>query len=151
MEYKNLTLNELFRTSLILREFAEKVEQLTKLNRKILSLLDPTLSKQCRVTSHRDGILILTTSSPAWGHTLRFSELELLTALRQHPEWAGLKAVRVQVRPEEKKLISFNRQNLAGPTKLTQQAASLLQSAATEIASPLLREALLKLAKKAKS
>jgi len=147
MEYKNLTLTELFRTSTILSEFIKKVEQLTKLNRTILNLLDPVLAKQCRVTSCREGILMLTTSSPAWGHRLRFSELDLLSSLRQHPEWAGLKAVRTQVQPEEK---SFMTPSPHAPLPcLTRRHADFLETAATEVTSPSLRCALLNLAKRA--
>jgi hypothetical protein len=144
------TVSELFTTSPILSELMKKVEQLTKLNRTVVAQLDPELAKHCRVTNCREGILTLTTSSPAWGHTLRFSEIELLSTLRSYPEWCGLKAVRTFVRPLE---VSYSSETFVSPFPepiLKSVSAEFIKKAAESVESSLLRKALIKLANRAR-
>jgi hypothetical protein len=77
----------------------KKVNQLSKLNRLVHQKLDPSLVKHCRVANYRDNTLILTASTPASGHLLRFQKTDLLTALREDLEWCQLKTIQIQVRP----------------------------------------------------
>ncbi len=93
------TVVEIFTHSPRLGLIVNKVEQLSKLNRLVHEKLDCNLAKYCRVANVRDGILILTTSSPATGHLLRFAISDLLTALRAEPEWCHLKSIKTQVHP----------------------------------------------------
>lgn len=80
-----------------LRNFVAKVEHLEQINQIIASKLEPSLANNCRVANLRDGTLILATTSPAWNHKLRFSSLDLLTALRADPRWSGLKSIEIRV------------------------------------------------------
>lgn len=146
---KNHSLTELFTTSPILSKLVKKVDQLTKLNRTILAQLDPDLAKHCRVTSCREGILTLTTSSPVWGHTLRFSEIELLSTLRSYPEWCGLKAVRTSVQPLEAPCVEASDTLPFPKPVLTKTSAECLKKTAESIESVMLKKALLKLADRA--
>lgn len=75
-----------------LQKNAEKIAQLTK---TIASKLDPELAKNCKVANLRQGFLILTTTSPAWKHKLRFLSVDLLESLRTDPRWAGLTGIEV--------------------------------------------------------
>lgn len=136
-------------------EIIRKTEHLNKLNRLVQSKLDPTLSAHCRVANLRDGILVLTTSSPAFGHLLRFKSIDLLSALRAEPQWCGLKSIQTRVCPEHPltlaalPLVQSNAKEQAlgsmGPS-LSVQSAELLKNTANNIQSPRLRHALLKLA-----
>lgn len=101
MKYENQSMAALLTTSPGLRPLVEKINDLAKLNRIVLKNLDPSLAPHCCVSNLRDGILILTTSSPTWGHQLRFSSMTLLNKLRENPQWAGLKSIQTLVRPEE--------------------------------------------------
>jgi hypothetical protein len=155
MEYKNLTVSKLLTTSPILCELVKKVEALTKLNQVVAAQLDPQLSKHCRVHSYEAGILTLSSSSPAWGHTLRFAESELLSRLRSYPEWCGLISIRSRVLPENS--VGMEAENTE-PTStiaaipkpiITKKDADFIQGAANNVNSESLRNALLKLAHRA--
>ncbi len=91
------SLQEILTQSSLLKDMTQKASKLVKLNQAVLKKLDPKLAPHCRVTNLRDGILILATHSPAFGHMLRFSEIELLSALRQEPEWCGLSSIQSRV------------------------------------------------------
>ncbi len=152
METKNLTIAKLLTTTPILRELVKKVEELTKLNQVVRSQLDPKLAKHCKVHSYDNGILTLSTHSPVWGHTLRFSESDLLSRLRAYPEWCGLKSIRSRVLPpnaaeEPLEISPFAENNRLIPI-ITKNDAELLQLTAYNIASESLRKALLKLAQR---
>src|ERR1700722_1515422 len=98
--HKKHSLANILTDSPILSEIVNKVDQLAKLNRIVHQKLDPELTKYCRVANLRDGILILSTSSPATGHLLRFAKAELLSTLRIEPQWCHLKSIKIHVRPQ---------------------------------------------------
>jgi len=150
MENKKLSLSEILTTSPMLREIVDKVEQLAKLNRAVLKKLDPSLSTHCRVANLRNGILILTTTSPIWGHKLRFAKTDILTTLRSNPEWMGLKAIETEVRPAPEPVLRSTETGLPKP-HLSSIGAYYIKMAATEINSLALQKALLRLAKRAPS
>lgn len=80
-----------------LQNLTHKLAQLEQMNQCLTATLGPTLAEHCRVANLRDGSLILSTTSPAWNHKLRFASLDLLTSLRQNPNWSGLKSIAVRV------------------------------------------------------
>ncbi len=130
-------------TSPGLRPLVEKITLLTKLNRVVSQNLDPHLSQHCCVGNLREGILILTASSPTWGHQLRFSSMALLHKLRENPEWAGLKSIQTIVRPEES-LPNTSQEHLTKPLA-SEKAAKHLSDSAKLLSSPQLSQALLRL------
>lgn len=82
---------------------------------------------------------------------LRFSEIELLSALRQEPEWCGLSSIQSRVRPHSHPSQDLSYQPKIIPQtrpKLTEKAASTIQSSAQGIASLKLKEALLRLSER---
>jgi len=159
MDPKNHTLTELFVNSPILSELLKKVEQLSKLNRLVLEKLDPQLARHCRVLSCNEGILVLSTSTPAWGHTLRFNEIDILSTLRNYPEWCGLKSIRIRVTPHEgfdseassaliPRTTSSSSSSLSSSSRfaLSNAAADLLNITASQVEADRLKKALSKLA-----
>lgn len=94
MQYKTL---DLLHTAPDLCKFVSKLEQLKQINQFVSSKLEPILAHNCRVANLRDGSLILSTTSPAWNHKLRFIALDLLSDLRSNPAWSGLKSIEVRV------------------------------------------------------
>lgn len=152
MENKDFSLTKLLTSKPILCELVKKVEELTKLNQAVLARLEPPLSHHCRVHSYENGILTLSTESPAWGHTLRFSKPDLLSHLRAYPEWAGLKSIRSRVLPPapEDSPPNPNLHQQAGSKPILSKTEALcLQQAAFSIGSESLRKALLNLAHRA--
>ncbi len=142
-----LLMSDIFTTSPVLSRFVSKVEQLSKLNRAVLKKLDPTIASHCRVANLRDGILILTTHSPIWGHKLRFQGAELLSALRTEPTFCSIKSIQSQVIPKEtRETHSAALQALPKPS-MSPISAAVLQDAALDIESPKLKQSMLNLAK----
>lgn len=143
MKYENQSIAALLTTSPGLRPLVEKINELAILNRIVLKNLDPHLVPHCSVSNLRDGILILTTSSPTWGHQLRFSSMTLLNKLRENPQWAGLKSIQTVVRPEEitpstlAEKLAFRRPSV--------KAAKQVADARCLMSDPHLSQALLKL------
>jgi hypothetical protein len=140
-----ISLTEILTASPILGKIVNKVEQLAKLNSIIHQKLDPKLGRFCRVTNCRDNILILTTSSPALGHLLRFEKIELLTTLRADPMLCHLKSIDIKVRPLPFVHESITPQCPIPKPVLSKLSSELIQNTALNIDFPALRAALLRL------
>lgn len=149
MGYQKNSLTDILATSTTLSQIVKKVDQLAKLNRAVLKKLDPTLAQQCRVANLRDGVLILTTSSPIWGHQLRFSEIELLSSLRSVPEWCALKSIKTHIQPVDYTHPTPFR--LHPKPTLSKLGASHIEHVAQDIENQGLKQALLRLSKRGSS
>ena len=91
------SINSLLQNSPIIAQLYNKLNQLEQLNKFISHFLPPMLAKNCRASNIRDGILILTTTSPVWNHQINFLKIDLLTQLRKNnPEWASLSSILVK-------------------------------------------------------
>ncbi len=145
-DYRNkFSLTELLAVSPVLGEIVNKVEQLAKLNRIVHQKLDTKLRRYCRVANLRDNILILTTSSPALGHLLRFEKTELLTTLRTDPTLCHLKSIEIKVRPLSNQKPTIEKQPTVVRSTLSKFSAELIKNTALNIDSVSLRTALLRL------
>jgi len=106
MSYKpQLTINEIFLKSPVLKTFWDKTTILTKLETLVQSKLDPKIASNCKVANFNNGILILQASTPAWGHSLRFASSDLLSDLRKEMELCALKSIKITVEPDKKDYI----------------------------------------------
>jgi hypothetical protein len=152
MQYKTnffptKSITSLLEASGDLRTFITKLDQLDQISKFISKYLEPSLVNHCRVANLRDGILILSTTSPAWNHKLRFITLDLLSALRKNPLWSGLKAIEIRVdylaQPENNITT-----NLKKPHPLSTENAKILLELAESISNPALASAIERLAKK---
>lgn len=132
-----------------LQQLTQKLAQLEQINFYLTANLDPTLAAHCRVANLRDGSLILSTTSPAWNHKLRFASLDLLTVLRANPKWSGLKsiAVRVDYLPAVNP-IPQPASNLKRHKPISANHAQLMQHAAQNITCTKLAQSLHRLAHK---
>lgn len=91
------SINSLLQNSPIIAQLYNKLNQLEQLNKFISHFLPPMLAKNCRASNIRDGILILTTTSPVWNHQINFLKIDLLTQLRKNnAEWTGLSSILVK-------------------------------------------------------
>lgn len=142
--FSPISLQDILSHSSILGEYLKKSEQFITLNRIVRKNLAPELVPYCRVKSFSDNVLLIATSSPIWGHSLRFKAPELLENLRKHPSFYALKAIHAKVEPldhEQPACLVPQHPKLT----LTPQSASLISEIATGVSSPKLREALLRL------
>ena len=145
--HKKLSLIEVLAKSPLFGEIVNKVELLAKLNRVVLEKLDPELRGHCRVANLRDGVLILTTTSPALGHQLRFATSDLLTSLRALPEWCHLKSIKTQVRSTYYAALPPIPEYPA--RILSKSNAEIVKASAQDINTAALKEALLRLSQRA--
>lgn len=147
MQYKtNQSFTNLLQTTPELHKLVAKLDHLEQMNHVIASKLDPDLANHCRVANLRDGMLILATTSPAWNHKLRFSTLDLLSALRSDPRWSGLKSIDIRVD-------YMSQDKTASPTKskrskvLSAQSAEVIQQLANGVGNKKLSDSLNRLAR----
>lgn len=130
-----------------LQKFVGRIEQLKQISEIISSKLEPSLADNCHVANLRDGTLILATTSPVWNHKLRFSALDLLSALRSDPRWSGLKSIEVRVdysaTSENTSVINPNK-----PREISASGARSLLQAAESINNPQLALALVRVARR---
>lgn len=129
-----------------LKKFLAKLQHLEQINNYLSIHLDPHLVPHCRVANLRDGALILSTTSPAWNHKLRFAALDILSILRANHLWSGLKSIEVRV--DYLKPIEHNTPTNFKKTssRISVQNAKLLEQTATNISSQTLSNSLRKLA-----
>ncbi len=144
--HKKISLTDILIQSPVFSEMASKVEQLSKLNYIVHQKLAPDLAKHCRVANLRDGILILTTTSPTYGHLLRFSEVDLLTELRADPRWCHLKSIKTHVRPPIGE--AKHPKDILPKPFLSVLNAAVIETTASYIAPSSLQKALLRLSKR---
>ncbi len=97
--------------------------------------------------SYDNGRLSLRADTSAWASRLRHSQAEIMDELRNDPYFHELRELYVRVLPErahtpnEKK-----RQSITLPSRIPDNAASLIKSVADDILDPALRRSLIRLA-----
>jgi hypothetical protein len=124
----------------------ERALKLQRLERAVRALLPADLAAHCRVMNLKNECLVLAAPSSAWAARLRFASAALVTQL--HDRYAlPLRDVQVRVQPETSAIPEVNRPratlSLASGTLLAQTAQTLNHAA--------LREALYRLAAKARN
>lgn len=148
MGHPKLSLTNLFATSNALSTLINKIDELAKINRLVQKSLSPELRPHCRVANLHDGVLILTTASPTFGHQLRYAASDLLSTLRADPALCGLKSIKTHVRPVEgETLENLAKEASLPPPKHSKTGSLCLTHAAANITSQSLQRALLRLAK----
>ncbi|MDB6095878.1 MAG: uncharacterized protein JWM09_156 [Francisellaceae bacterium] len=144
MKYKpKMTLSEILQSSSILKNFWEKINYLSKLNSIVVSCLPHPANLHLKTSNVREGILYLQVPSPIWAHESRFLIPELLSKLRQYPEFSGLKSIKIKVAPIKSDILKAP---LPSAIPISLESRSLVEKTANTITSPRLKESLLRLA-----
>ncbi len=145
------TLYEVLKRSPHFASIGPQIAKLRTLHQHLSESIDPKLLRQCQVADFKDGILTLIVSSPALGHTFRFLGTELVDKLKTKTPWQTLKGIKTLTRASESQDAAPT--NAAKPTKsffsLSTKSAEHLQSIASTIQHPSLKNALLKLSSRA--
>ncbi len=97
-KYTNIhSINTLLQNSPTILNIQDKLQQLQQLHNTVTNLLPPIIAKYCSVANLRDGVLILTTTSPVWNHQINFLKMDLLDKLRNsNAAWAGIASISVK-------------------------------------------------------
>jgi hypothetical protein len=123
----------------------ERARKLQRLERAVLGLLPENLAAHCSVMNMKNEILILAVPTSAWAARLRFAGPELVKQLKG--QFAlSLRSVQIRIQPETVEIQSIRRPQL----KLSLASGTLLVQTAQTVNHPALREALYRLAAKAR-
>ena len=128
-----------------LERLVRRVRYLETVDKALQQLLGSALAGRCRVANISHDTLVLQTASAAWGSRLRFLAPRLLEQLSRQLGWNRIKHTKVQVRPE-----AFPEHEQ--PTRrahLSRESATLLRKVAENTEDPGLRDALLRLSRRA--
>ena len=123
----------------------ERARKLLRLEQTILESLPAELAAHCKVLNFRNKTLVLETPSSAWGARLRFAAPELLGQLRSRTT-LNVDTLQVRVRPPPPESPPARR---AHP-KISMESGTLLAQTADSIEHRGLKEALFRLAAKAR-
>ena len=123
----------------------ERARKLQRLEQAVLGLLPENVAAHCKVMNLKNEILVLSAPSSAWAARLRFAGPELVKQLEG--QFAlKLRSVQIRIQPETIEIQSLKQPKL----KLSLASGTLLAQTAQTVDHPALREALYRLAAKAR-
>lgn len=135
----------LLRDAKPLKALFGEAQRLARLQSLLESQLQPAARPHCRIASWRDGCLLLIITDGHWATRLRYQQPRLVRQLRGLEEFANLSRILFKVQP------LANQQRDAGHgLQLSRTASTHLEETAATVENPALREALLRLANRAK-
>jgi len=123
----------------------ERARSLQRLEQAVLGVLPESLAAHCSVMNLKRETLVLGVRSSAWAARLRFAAPELLKQLQCQLS-LKVNAIDVRVMPEQQDIPPVSRK----PEGISMDNATLLAQTADAVDHPELREALYRLAAKAR-
>lgn len=110
---------------------------------RLESILGLDAASHCRIQNLRDGVLVLQADASSWAARLRYELPRLLERLRATPGLQHLRDIQIRVAVPDRPVSKPSKR-----ARLSKEAGAILESAATAIQDPQLREALQRLARK---
>jgi hypothetical protein len=133
-------------TTGLLKTLVESCARLERVAKLVARELPEPLARHCRAVNLANGVLTLHSDSPVWITRLRFHGPRLLESLRSHPDMDGVREVRIKTVPAPSG--AFAHHPLRSLPRLSPAAADHLRDAALTFSAPVLRAALLRLARR---
>lgn len=130
-----------------LRYVLQKAQALRALEAVLAHHLDPVLLEHCRVSTFQLGELLLYVDSPAWATHIRYLTPDLLQLLANEPLFKGLRRIHCKVLPPT--ATAAKTPSPVIPKQLPEDTQALIKTTAEGITNLKLRDALLRLVKKA--
>ena len=124
----------------------ETAHRLLQLERRVAGALEPELRRHCRVAGLRGDELMLLASSPAWATRLRYAAPALIERLRDSGVVPRIRNIQVRVQMESGPQPGPRHP----PARLSRASGELIEATALGLGPGTLREALLRLARRAK-
>jgi len=124
----------------------ERARKLQRLEQAVLGLLPENLAAHCSVMNLKNEILVLAAPSSAWAARLRFAGPELVKQLKNQFS-LNLRSIQIRIQPETLEIQPTVRRP---QLKLSLASGTLLAQTAQTVDHPALREALYRLAAKAR-
>ena len=123
----------------------ERARKLRRLEQAVRGLLPQDVAAHCSVMNLKSETLVLCTPSSAWAARLRFTVPGLLKQLKNQFALT-VRDIQIRVQPETQEIQSIRRQK----PKMTAASGSLLEQTARAVDHSALRDALYRLAAKAR-
>jgi len=120
-----------------------KTQKLLKLQKELLSVLDPEIRGHCYLANFENGILFLAAESNVWATRLRFATPDLLKKLKPLKGFKDLNSIQCAVMMDDKNISSRK----ATPIEMNRENAEHLKALAKTIKNEKLKKSLLNLAK----
>ena len=135
-----------------LNDLYTHAKDICALNEKLHNYLAPTLSSHCSIGNYSAETLIVNADTSAWASKLRNRIPDILAYARQECGMSKLISVRIKVSPT---LNNTTQTDTLGPgftrkASLSKKSAEFIESVATSMTDPALRESILKISKNAK-
>ncbi|MCG7498173.1 DciA family protein [Vibrio sp. Of7-15] len=129
------------------KELQEKAASLAKLNKILSDVLSGDSSRHCRVANHRQGSLVIETSSSAWKMRINYERQQIISAFRLNG-LPGVATIEIVINPglfQQHNPIKQKAQAFTDKPPITPVAAEYLKATA-EMAPPKLKDRLEKIA-----
>lgn len=134
-----------------LGQLLHKVFQLRGLEEILQRYLDDDFLVHTKLGSYQNGKLTLLTESGSWATKLKYQIPDLLTKLRKHQAWAGIRNIEVKVAPHLCQPTQAPEPEHTQPEDLSTISKSMIkehaQALGDDSASEILKQALLRLSK----
>jgi len=130
-----------------LRQLTDKANRLRGQAGRVAAALPEALRAHVQLATITDGCLVLKAASAAWATQARFKTPEILARLREQPEFAGLRSIRIRT-DLDPPAAEAPSPGLAAPGSAARDA---LLAQAADTSDPRLRAALERLARRARA
>jgi hypothetical protein len=128
-----------------LNYYLQKVDHLSHLQRLLELQIQPAARPHCHIASWREGTLLIIVTDGHWATRLRYQQKRLHKSLAEFPEFSNLIRILFKVQPPLVHAAGTSR-----TVSLNPSAADVIAATADGIEHPGLRDALKRLAEKAK-
>ncbi len=149
---KTCQFNQLISSNKQLNKLYTHARDICALNEKLHNYLAPSLSSHCNVANYSADTLIVNADTSAWASKLRNRIPDILDYARHECGLSKLISVRIRVSPNHYTTTASALPGTrpARKASLSKKSAEFIESVATSIEDPALRESILKISKNAR-
>ena len=128
-----------------LKQLCDQAVRLGELDNRLKMHVPAPLSKHIRLATIRDGLMVVHADSSAWAAQLRFKTPELLEQLADDPVFEPIRSIRIRSVSETAPQAPIRRR-----PSISSESAAALEAQASSIEDSAVRDALMRLARRAK-
>ena len=149
---KTRQFDQLISSNKQLNDLYTHAKDICALNEKLHNYLAPTLSSHCSIANYSAETLTVNADTSAWASKLRNRIPDILAYARQECGMSKLITVRIRVSPKQNNTSQSDlpSSKLTKKAFLSKKSAEFIESVATSIQDPALRESILKISKNAR-
>ena len=151
-DLKTRQFNQLISSNDQLNKLYTHAKNICVLNEKLHNYLDPDLSRHCSIANYSADTLLVNADTSAWASKLRNRIPDILDFARHECGLIKLISVRIKVSPILNNTIQADTHStkITKKASLSKKSAEFIESVATSIHDPALRESILKISKNTK-